>query len=189
MLFSLCTFSTVAVKRAMGQSSKMLYWRSRAIVQSAVALEKIFNIKLIECNERNILLTSAGEVVRLRAQVIDAELRGILNDAMWRATRDRGCVGKMEVLFNERCLKIVSMLADAHHISIVARTMEMSQSAVAQMVANLEDLLGRSLFRTTAKGIVPSDGGTRWIMRFNKVLMELNHMEVEIDELKFLFKA
>jgi len=70
-----------------------------------------------------------------------------------------------------------------HHMPSVARTMGMSQSAISQSIAKLEDVLGQTLFRRTAQGMVPSDAGTRWIVRFNRVLVELGHIVSDIAAL------
>jgi LysR family transcriptional regulator of gallate degradation len=90
----------------------------------------------------------------------------------------------MEALFNERRLQIAAMLADVHHMPTVAHAMGMSQSAISQAIARLEDALGQTLFRRTAHGMVPSDAGTRWIVRFNRVLVELDHIVSDVAALK-----
>lgn len=130
------------------------------------------------------LLTAAGETVRLRAQVIEAELREVRDDAVRLAAREGGLVGSMEALFNERRLQIAAMLADVHHMPSVARAMGMSQSAISQAIARLEDGLGQTLFRRTAHGMMPSDAGTRWMVRFNRVLVELEHIVSDVAALK-----
>jgi LysR family transcriptional regulator of gallate degradation len=162
----------------------VLYRKSRGVVRSANALEKLLNIQLLEYDRQGIMLTNAGQAVRLRALVIDSELRKVIDDAVYYAAQDRGYVGNIEALFNERCLQIVSMLAEAHHINIVARELGMSHSTASRMIANLEDVLGRALFLSGTHGIVVSDVGIRWIARFNRVLMELNHIELDIAALK-----
>lgn len=180
-------FSTVAAKRGIRQSTNTLYRKSPAVVRSAAVLEKNFNIHLFENDKRGMMLTIAGETVLVSAQAIASELRGVHDDAVRFAARDGGSVGDMEMLFNERCLQIVSMVADVRDVTSVARTIGMSQSAASQLIANLEDALGRALFRRTDDcGMLPSDVGIRWIARFKRVLAELNHIKSVVATLKCL---
>jgi LysR family transcriptional regulator of gallate degradation len=146
-------------------------------------LEETLGTPLFERKGRGMLLTAAGEAVRLRAQIIEAELREVRDDAARLAARDGSLVGGMEALFNERRLQAATMLADVHHMPSVARAMGMSQSAVSQAVGRLEDALGQTLFRRTAHGMVPSDAGNRWIMHFNRVLVELDHIVADVAAL------
>jgi LysR family transcriptional regulator of gallate degradation len=162
----------------------MLYRASSAVARSVAALEENLDTQLFERKGRGMLLTAAGETVRLRAQIIEAELRDVRDDAVRLAARDGGLAGSMEALFNERRLRVAAMLADVHHMPSVARVMGMSQSAVSQAVARLEDALGQTLFRRTAHGMMPSDAGTRWIVRFNRVLVELDHIVSDVAALK-----
>jgi DNA-binding transcriptional LysR family regulator len=50
-------------------------------------------------------------------------------------------------------------------------------------VAPVEEGLGQSLFRRTARGMLPSDAGSRWIVRFNRVLVELDHILADLAAL------
>lgn len=154
-----------------------------------MALENILNIQLFECNRQGIVLTVAGEAVRLRAQAIEAELREVRDDAARIGAQDSPPACDMEVLFNHRCLRTVSMLADVQQMPNVARAMGMSQSAASQMIAELENVLGRALFRHTAHSMVPSDVGIRWIVRFNKVLAQLDNIVTDIAGLKYVVEA
>lgn len=179
-LHHLHAFSTVAATGGIRRSADMLYRASSAVARSVAALEASLGAQLFERKGRGMLLTAAGETVRLRAQIIEAELREVRDDAALLAAREGSLVGGMEALFNERRLQAATMLADVHHMPSVARAMGISQSAVSQAVNRLEDTLGQSLFRRTAHGMVPSDAGNRWIMRFNRVLVELDHIVADI---------
>jgi LysR family transcriptional regulator of gallate degradation len=131
------------------------------------------------------LLTAAGEVVRLRADRIGAELRGVRDDAV--RLRDRAGsgpkVGGIEALLNERRLQAAALLAEVHYMPGVAQSMGTSQSAVSQAIARLEDMLGQPLFLRTAHGMLPTDPGRRWIGHFERVLAELRHIPEDIAAL------
>ena len=130
------------------------------------------------------LLTAAGETVRRRVELIEAELKEVRVDASRLAARQGGFVGGMDSLFNERRLEIATLLAEVHHMPSVARAIGISQSAVSQAITRLEDALGQILFRRTAQGMVASDTGAQWIVRFNRALAELNHIVSDIAALK-----
>ncbi len=183
-LHHLHVFSTVAATGGIRRSADTLYRASSAVARSVSALEQCLDIQLFERKGRGMLLTAAGETVRLRAQIIEAELREVRDDAVRLAAREGGLVGSIEALFNERRLQVAANLADVHHMPSVARAMGMSQSAISQSIARLEDTLGQMLFRRTAQGMVPSDAGTRWIVRFNRVLAELSHIVSDVAALK-----
>jgi LysR family transcriptional regulator of gallate degradation len=182
-LHHLHAFSTVAATGGIRRSADMLYRASSAVARSVAALEDRLGAQLFERKGRGMLLTAAGETVRLRAQRIEAELREVRDDAVRLAAREGSLVGSIEALFNERRLQAATMLADVHHMPSVARAMGMSQSAVSQAVTRLEDALGQNLFRRTAHGMVPSDAGKRWIMHFNRVLVELDHIVADVAAL------
>jgi LysR family transcriptional regulator of gallate degradation len=179
-LHHLHAFSAVVAAGGIRRSADMLYRASSAVARSVAALEASLDIQLFERKGRGMLLTAAGETVRLRAQVIEAELREVRDDAVRLAARDGGLIGSVEALFNERRLQVATMLADVHHMPSVARAVGMSQPAVSQAITKLEDALGQTLFRRTAHGMVPSDAGNRWMVRFNRVLAELGHIVSDV---------
>jgi LysR family transcriptional regulator of gallate degradation len=182
-LHHLRAFNTVAATGGIRRSADMLYRASSAVTRSVAALEDSLGTRLFERKGRGMLLTTAGEVVRLRAQIIEAELRDVRDDAARLGAREGYLVTSMEALFNERRLQVATMLAEVHHMPTVAQAMEMSQSGVSQALAKLEEGLGQSLFRRTAHGMLPSDAGSRWILRFNRVLVELEHIRADIAAL------
>lgn len=183
-LHHLHAFSSVAATGGIRRSADMLYRASSAVARSVAALEESLDTQLFERKGRGMLLTAAGNTVRLRAQIIEAELREVRDDAVRLAVRDGALIGSTEALFNERRLQVAVMLADAHHMPTVARLMGMSQSAVSQAITKLEIVLGQTLFRRSAHGMVPSDAGTRWMVRFSRVLMELEHIASDVAALK-----
>jgi LysR family transcriptional regulator of gallate degradation len=176
-------FSVVAATGGIRRSSETLFRASSAVARSIAALEAALDVLLFERKGRGMLLTAAGEVVRLRASRIEAELRDVRDDAA--RLRDKGAakLGGVEALLNERRLEAAALLAEVHHMPSVAHRMGISQSAVSQALARLEDMLGQPLFLRTAHGMLPTDAGRRWVERFERVLAELRHIPEDIAAL------
>jgi LysR family transcriptional regulator of gallate degradation len=183
-LHHLHAFGIVAATGGIRRSAEMLYRASSAVARSVTALEESLDTQLFERKGSGMLLTAAGALVQLRVQRIEAELKEVRDDAVRLAARDGALIGSTDALFNERRLQVAVMLADIHHMPSVARMMDMSQSAVSQAIAKLEDALGQTLFRRSPRGMVPSDAATRWMVRFNRVLVELDHIVSDIAALK-----
>lgn len=180
-------FNAVAASGGIRRSSESLFRASSAVARSVAALEESLGAQLFERKGRGMLLTAAGDVVRKRADRIEAELHEVREEAV--RLRDRsgaktgGKVGGIEALLNERRLQAASLLAEAHHMPSVAHVMGVSQSAVSQAIARLEDMLGQPLFLRTAHGMVPTDAGRRWTESFERVLAELRHIPEDIAAL------
>jgi LysR family transcriptional regulator of gallate degradation len=177
-------FCAVAAAGGIRRSSESLFRASSAIARSVAALEEGLAVQLFERKGRGMLLTAAGEVVRLRADRIAAELRGVRDDAVRLRDRAGATVGGIEALLNERRLQAAALLAEMHHMPSVAQAIGTSQSAVSQAVARLEDMLGQPLFHRTARGMIPTDAGLRWIERFEIVLSELRFIPDDIAGLQ-----
>lgn len=176
-------FRVVAALGGIRRSSESLYRASSAVARSVAALEESLAVQLFERKGRGMLLTAAGEVVRLRAERIEAELQDVRDDALRTQDRNGRKVGGIEALLNERRLQAASLLAEVHHMPTVAHALGTSQSAVSQAVARLEDMLGRPLFLRTAHGMLPTDAGRRWIERFERALAELRHIPEDLAAL------
>ena len=179
-------FCAVAASGGIRKSSESLFRASSAVARSVAALEEALAVQLFERKGRGMLLTAAGEVVRLRADRIDVLLRGVRDDALRQ--RERGAtggrtVGGIDAMLNENRLQAASLLGEMHHMPSVAQAMGTSQSAVSQAIGRLEDMLGQSLFQRTARGMIPSDAGLRWIERFELVLAELRHIPDDVAAL------
>jgi LysR family transcriptional regulator of gallate degradation len=178
-LHHLHAFSAVAAAGGIRRSSESLYRASSAVARSVSALEDALDVQLFERKGRGMLLTAAGELVRLRADRIEAELHDVRDDAL----RLRAKVGGIEALLNERRLQAAALLAEMHYMPGVAQAMGTSQSAVSQAIARLEGMLGTPLFLRTAHGMLPTDAGRRWVERFERVLAELRHIPEDIAAL------
>lgn len=176
-------FNAVAASGGIRRSSEILYRASSAVARSVASLENSLDAQLFERKGRGMLLTAAGEVVRKRADRIEAELHEVRNDAVRLRDRNGAKAGGIEALLNERRLQAASLLAEMHHMPSVAHVMGVSQSAVSQAIARLEDMLGQALFLRTARGMVPTDAGRRWTESFERVLSELRHIPEDIAAL------
>ncbi|SDE76193.1 LysR family transcriptional regulator, regulator for genes of the gallate degradation pathway [Massilia sp. PDC64] len=180
-------FSAVAAAGGIRRSSESLFRASSAVARSVAALEESLNVQLFERKGRGMLLTRAGETVRLRADRIQAELREVRDDALRMSERggerSGGKVGGIEALLNERRLQAAALLAEVHYMPGVAHALGASQSAISQAITHLENMLGQPLFLRTAHGMLPTDAGRRWIERFERVLAELRHIPEDIAAL------
>lgn len=177
-------FNAVATTGGIRRSSESLYRASSAVARSVAALEQSLDAQLFERKGRGMLLTAAGDVVRLRADRIETELYSVREDAMRQRDRSTAKVGGIDALLNERRLQAATLLAEMHHMPTVAHLMGMSQSAVSQAIARLEDMLGQPLFLRTARGMMPTDAGRRWAESFERVLAELRHIPEDIAALE-----
>ncbi|MCS0631121.1 LysR family transcriptional regulator [Telluria mixta] len=180
-------FSAVAAAGGIRRSSESLFRASSAVARSVAALEDSLGVQLFERKGRGMLLTRAGETVRLRADRIEAELREVRDDALrmnGRGTERAGNkVGGIDAMLNERRLQSAALLAEAHYMPGVAHALGASQSAISQAITHLENMLGQPLFLRTAHGMLPTDAGRRWIERFERVLAELRHIPEDIAAL------
>jgi LysR family transcriptional regulator of gallate degradation len=180
-------FCAVAASGGIRKSSESLFRASSAVARSVAALEEALDVQLFERKGRGMLLTAAGDVVRLRADRIDALLRGVRDDALRqreRAPAGAGrTVGGVDAMLNENRLQAACLLGEMHHMPSVAQAMGTSQSAVSQAIGRLEDSLGQPLFQRTARGMIPSEAGLRWIERFELVLAELRHIPDDVAAL------
>lgn len=176
-------FNVVATTGGVRRSSDTLLRASSAVARSVAALEQALNTQLFERKGRGMLLTSAGEAVKLRVDRIEDELREVRDDALRLRDRTGSQVASLDALFNERRLQAVVLLAETHHMPSVARLMEVSPSAVSQSISMLEGILGQPLFFRTAHGMLPTDAGRRWTERFERALAELRHIPADIAAL------
>lgn len=179
-------FSAVAAAGGIRRSSESLFRASSAVARSVAALEASLDVQLFERKGRGMLLTRAGETVRLRADRIEAELREVRDEALRMSGRGAGGGGKVggiEALLNERRLQAAALLAEVHYMPGVAHALGASQSAISQAITHLENMLGQALFLRTAHGMLPTDAGRRWIERFERVLAELRHIPEDIAAL------
>jgi LysR family transcriptional regulator of gallate degradation len=183
-LHHLYVFAGVAAAGGVRRATETLHRASSAIARSVAALESALDVELFERKGRGMLLTRAGELALLRLQQIDALLREVREEAVRLRSRHGGTVASLESLYHERRLAAATLLAEAHHMPSVASVLCVSQSAVSQAVARLEAILGQPLFLRTARGMIPTDVGARWMPRFERVLAELRHITADVAALR-----
>jgi LysR family transcriptional regulator of gallate degradation len=184
-LHHLRAFHAVATAGGIRRSAAMLYRASSALTRSVAALEAGLGTALFERKGRGMLLTAAGERVLERARRIEQTLREVSDDARARGNdpQARRDAAVPQALFHTGRLGVVSLLAEAHHMPTVAGLTGLSQPAISAAVAKLEGALGHALFRRTARGMLPSDLGERWVVLFRRVLAELRNMEADMAAL------
>jgi LysR family transcriptional regulator of gallate degradation len=177
-------FGGVAAAGGVRRSTETLHRASSAIARSVAALEETLEVQLFERKGRGMLLTRAGEQVLLRAEQIEAVFREVRDEAVRLRSRGGGAVASLESLYSERRLEVATLLAEVRHMPTVAGMIGISQSAVSQAVARLEEMLGQPLFLRTARGVTPTEIGARWMVRFERVLAELRHIHADIAALR-----
>lgn len=183
-LHHLHVFHSVAATGGIRRSAEVLHRASSAVARSIGALEDSLNAALFERKGRGMLLTAAGDIVRTRARHIEAELADVRNEAARMASRaGAGPVGALDTLFNETRLTAASLLAEMHHMPSVAKAAGLSQPAVSNAIARLESALMQPLFVRTARGVLPTDAGARWVVQFERVLAELRNIEADVAAL------
>lgn len=187
-LHHLRTFCSVAATGGVRPAAEVLLRAPSAVVRAVAALEADLDVPLFERKGRGMLLTGAGEMVLLRALRIESELNVVREDAV-RLCGQGARVAAVDVLFNTSRLSIASLLAQTHHMPSVARALDLSQPAVSAAIAVLEKALCQPLFLRSARGMVPTDVGIRWIVRFDRALAELTHIEADISALNGTLKG
>lgn len=183
-LHHLHVFAGVAAAGGVRRSAETLHRAYSAIARSIAALEHDLGVSLFERKGRGMLLTRAGEIVLKRAQHIEAALREVRDEAVRLRSKQGAAVASLEALHNERRLEVATLLAEVHHMPSVAASIGISQSAVSQAIARLEDALCQPIFIRTARGLVPTDVGNRWIVLFNRALADLRHIHADISAMQ-----
>lgn len=140
-------------------------------------LEAALGTALFERKDRGMLLAADGRLVLARMRRIQAELSEVRTEAL----RLRGSsVSALDALFHEGRLQVATLLADVHHMPTVARRLGISQAAVSTALTRLEATLAQPLFHRSARGMIPTDVGARWMNRFERCLAELRHIEADV---------
>lgn len=183
-LHHLRTFSAVVRAGGVRPSSEKLLRATSAISRSVALLETALQTPLFERKGRGMLLTPAGELAHARFLRIEQELMAVADDAALSRTGGRTrnlTAAAIDALFDERRLQAVSLLAEVHHMPTVGRHLDISQPAVSGAVSRLEGALGHKIFLRTARGLMPTDAGARWVVRFDRALAELRHLAEDIS--------
>jgi len=161
-------------------SSDSLLRAASAVSRSVRILEDALDAPLFERKERGMLLTPVGALVHARFLRIEAELNAVLDEARDTSHEQDMANSAIEALFDERRLQAAALLSEVHHMPTVGRRMGLSQPAVSGAISRLEGALRHKLFMRTARGMMPTDLGVRWIRRFDRVLAELRYIEDDV---------
>jgi LysR family transcriptional regulator of gallate degradation len=185
-LHHLHVFGAVAEAGSVRRTAQALYRASSAVTRAVAHLEASLGVALFERKASGMLLTTAGEAVLVRARRIEAELDAVRDEALSgrRGQEAASGVAATAALFNTRRLTSAAMLADVHHMSTVAHLCGLTQPAISASIAKLEKNLAQPLFSRTARGMVPTPAGERWVVRFKRVLAELRNIQADVAALK-----
>jgi len=85
--------------------------------------------------------------------------------------------------------KVFKAVADSGNISVTARNLYLSQSAVSQAVKNLEDSLGVRLFSRTSRGVMLTNDGKTLYEYVSSALSMLEAGEERLNESKELLRG
>lgn len=178
-LHHLHVFNAVVAAGGVRRGAESLLRASSAVTRAVSRLESALGVPLFERKGTGMLLTAAGDTVRVRAERIQAELEAVMEEARARGGR----AGASGALYHTGRLASVTLLADVHHMSTVAHLQGLTQPAISAAVSRLEQCLGQAVFQRTPRGMVPTPAGERWVMRFKRVLAELRNIEADVAAL------
>ncbi|NML43283.1 LysR family transcriptional regulator [Ramlibacter sp. G-1-2-2] len=179
------TVNAVAAGGGVRASSETLLRAASAVSRSIALLEQASALPLFERKGRGMVPTAAGALLQRRYAAIAAELSAVEAEAAAAASRsDPLPATAIDVLFDERRLMAASLLADLNHMPTVARRLGVTQPAVSAAVARLEGALRQKLFLRTARGLLPTDLGARWVLRFDRALAELRYLQDDLAALR-----
>jgi LysR family transcriptional regulator of gallate degradation len=187
LLPHLRVLSAVVREGGIRPSSESLFRAASAISRSIGLLESVLDAQLFERKAGGMLLTSMGELVHARFERIEQELGIVLEDASTARVRrqdDAFTAVAVDALFDERRLLALSLLAELQHMPSVGRHLGISQPAVSAVLSRIEGALGQKLFLRTARGMMPTDAGARWVNRFDRALAELRYLEADVAAAK-----
>ena len=174
-LHKLRTLGAVVRDGGIRPSAESLLRAASAVSRSVGLLERALGTALFERRGRGMLLTPAGELAHARLRRIEQELSSVLDEAATAGSATTPAAA--DAVYDERRLLAASLLAEVHHMPTVGRRLGVSQPAVSAAVARLESALGQRLFLRTARGLMPTDAGARWVLRFDRALAELRYLE------------
>lgn len=187
LLPHLRVLSAVVREGGIRPSSESLLRAASAISRSIGLLERLLDAQLFERKAGGMLLTSVGELVHARFERIEQELGIVLEEASTTRVRrqdDAFTAVAVDALFDERRLLALSLLAELHHMPTVGRHLGISQPAVSAVLSRVEGALGLKLFLRTARGMMPTDAGARWVNRFDRALAELRYLAADVAAAK-----
>jgi LysR family transcriptional regulator, regulator for genes of the gallate degradation pathway len=179
-------FSAVAETGSITKSSQALRRAQSAVTRAIQELERALGAELFERHTHGMMLTDVGRALQLRVERAQAEMSAA-SAAFANDLADARCVHNAPIftfsIGRQRLLTYVE-LAEQHSISAVSESLGVSQPAVSQTLREIEDSVGVSLFRRTARGVMPTPLGAVLALHVRRSLNELRIAEDEISVLK-----
>src|SRR5690349_18306267 len=86
-------------------------------------------------------------------------------------------------MLNPSRLHVLREVARSGSLSAASRVLALSQSAVSQQIAALEDEAGAALFERTARGVHLTEAGRCLVQRSERIALELREAERELEAL------
>ena len=179
-------FSAVAETGSITKSSLTLRRAQSAVTRAIQELERALGAELFERHTHGMTLTDVGRALLLRVERAQAEMSAA-SAAFANDLADARCVHNAPIftlsIGRQRLLTYIE-LAEQHSISAVSESLGVSQPAVSQTLREIEDSVGVSLFRRTARGVMPTPLGAVLALHVRRSLNELRIAEDEISFLK-----
>lgn len=88
------------------------------------------------------------------------------------------------MLWSLRRIETIRLLAQTHSVTETARLLSVTQPAVSQSLKEIEDHIGLSLFFRKGNRIRPTPEGSAILPQLERILDEVNRIDVRIEELK-----
>jgi LysR family transcriptional regulator, regulator for genes of the gallate degradation pathway len=179
-------FSAVAETGSITKSSLALRRAQSAVTRAIQELERALGAELFERHTHGMTLTDVGRALQLRVERAQAEMSAA-SAAFANDLAETRCVHNAPIftlsIGRQRLLTYIE-LAEQHSISAVSESLGVSQPAVSQTLREIEDSVGVSLFRRTARGVMPTPLGAVLALHVRRSLNELRIAEDEISFLK-----
>lgn len=164
-------------------SSESLLRAASAVSRSVTLLERAVGLPLFERRGRGMLPTPAGLLVSSRFQRLAGELEAVIAEASSACAAESGehlPLASTAQLYDERRLAVASVLAEVQHMPTAGRLLGIGQPSVSHALAQLETALRQKLFTRSPRGLLPTDLGARWVLRFDRALAELRYLEDDL---------
>jgi LysR family transcriptional regulator of gallate degradation len=172
----LYAFRCVAIAGSVRSAGELMACAPSTVTRAIASLEQRLKATLFDRSAQGMALSQAGRVALAAVERIAGLLASVHAQAS-RARARSGPVAGIEALYNEQRLGMAVQLARTGRMAPVARAGAVSQPAVSQAIARLEQDLGQPLFvrgadRMRVVGNIGDNVGA-WLRSFERVLAEL----------------
>lgn len=167
-LRQLYTFQCVAMAGSVRSAGDTMACAPSTVTRAIASLERRLATTLFERSVHGMVLSAAGRVVLAATERI-----ALLLGAVHAQASGVGAVAGIDALYHEKRLGAAVLLARTGRMAPVARAQAVSQPAVSQAIARLEQDLGQPLFVRNADRMRVASSVTAWFAAFERVLAEL----------------